>query len=115
MGLETGCVIGPERQRDANEHPTRLDSSHKPLLAAPAYRLRWRIRAGQDAGCVRMVGMTKTPLIERMQKGGAAKAWIKEVESKDSELERLLALKEEYLNVIDSLARQLEDMDDEAE
>ena len=52
--------------------------------------------------------MPKTPLIERMTKGGAAKAWIKEVETKNKRIERLLELKEEYLNVIDLLACEKE-------
>ena len=52
--------------------------------------------------------MSKTPLIERMTKGGAAKTWIKEVETKNKCIERLLELKEEYLNVIDLLACEKE-------
>ena len=52
--------------------------------------------------------MVKTPLIERMTKGGAAKTWIREVESKDRRIKRLLELKEEYLNVIDLLACEKE-------
>ena len=52
--------------------------------------------------------MTKTPLTERMTKGGAAKAWIKEVETKNKRIEELLQLKEEYLNVIDLLACEKE-------
>ena len=52
--------------------------------------------------------MPKTPLTERMAKGGAAKAWIREVETKNKRIERLLELKEAYLNVIDLLACEKE-------
>ena len=55
--------------------------------------------------------MPKTPLIERMQKGGAAKAWIKEVEAKDREIERLEQTKDQYLNTIDLLAREKEELE----
>jgi len=50
----------------------------------------------------------KTPLTERMTKGGAAKTWIAEVEAKDREIERLEETKEEYLNTIDLLAQENE-------
>ena len=52
--------------------------------------------------------MSKTPLTERMTKGGAAKTWIKEVETRNKRIERLLELNEEYLNVIDLLACEKE-------
>ncbi len=59
--------------------------------------------------------MTKTPLIERMTKGGAAKTWIREVESKDRQIKRLLQLKEGYLNIIDLLAREKEQLTKQVE
>ena len=55
--------------------------------------------------------MTKTPLTERMTKGGAAKAWIKEVEAKDREIESLEQTKDQYLNIIDLLAREKEGLE----
>ena len=57
----------------------------------------------------------KTPLIERMTKGGAAKAWIKEVEAKDRELERLEQTKDQYLNTINLLACEKEQLEAELE
>ena len=54
--------------------------------------------------------MAKTPLIERMEKKGAPKSWIREVKTKDDRIERLLEIKETYLNIIDSLARQVEEL-----
>ena len=47
--------------------------------------------------------MTKTPLIERMAKGGAAKTWIKEVDAKNRLLERRKTTIDEYGNYIDQL------------
>ena len=49
--------------------------------------------------------MTKTPLIKRMTKGGAAKTWIREVEAKDRLIERREATIDEYGNYIDQLVR----------
>ena len=53
----------------------------------------------------------KTPLIERMEKKGAPKTWIREVQTKNNRIEQLLELKEEYLNVIDLLAREKEQLE----
>jgi len=53
----------------------------------------------------------KTPLIERMQKGGAAKVWIKEVEAKDRTIELLSQKIDEYLNIIDALASEREQLE----
>jgi len=52
----------------------------------------------------------KTPLIERMQKRHAAKSWIKEVEAKDREIERLEETKDQYLNIINLLACEKEQL-----
>ena len=54
----------------------------------------------------------KTSLIERMKKAKAPKTWIREVQTKDNRIEQLLELKEEYLNVIDLLAREKEQLED---
>jgi len=51
------------------------------------------------------------PLIERMTNGGAAKAWIKEVEAKDREIERLGETKDQYLNIINLLACEKEQLE----
>ena len=51
------------------------------------------------------------PLTERMTKGGAAKSWISEVEAKDREIERLEQTKDQYLNIIDLLAREKEELE----
>lgn len=59
--------------------------------------------------------MPRTTLIERMTKGGAAKTWIREVESKDRRIKRLLELLEEHLNVIDLLAREKEQLTKQVE
>jgi len=53
------------------------------------------------------------PLTERMTKGGAAKTWIKEVEAKDRELERVEQTKDQYLNTIDLLAGEKEQLEAE--
>ena len=53
----------------------------------------------------------KTHLIVRMEKAKAPKTWIKEVQIKDNRIEQLLELKEEYLNVIDLLAREKEQLE----
>ena len=53
----------------------------------------------------------KTPLIERMQKGGAAKAWIKEVEAKDREILDLEQIKVQYLSIINLLDFEKEELD----
>ena len=53
------------------------------------------------------------PLTERMTKGGAAKSWIKEVEAKDREIESLEQTKDQYLNIIDLLAREKEELEAE--
>ena len=55
------------------------------------------------------------PLTERMTKGGAAKAWIKEVEAKDREIESLEQTKDQYLDIIDLLAREKEELEAETE
>ena len=55
--------------------------------------------------------MNKTPLIERMQKGGAAKAWIKEVEAKDREIFDLEQIKVQYLSIINLLAFEKEQLE----
>ena len=54
--------------------------------------------------------MPKASLVERMEKKGAPKAWIREVNTKDDRIERLLEIKETYLNIIDKLAKQVEDL-----
>ena len=53
------------------------------------------------------------PLTERMTKGGAAKSWISEVEAKDREIERLEQTKDQYLNIIDLLACEKEQLAEE--
>ena len=53
----------------------------------------------------------KTPLIERMEKAKAPKTWIREVQTKDNRIERLLEIKETYLNTIDRLAREKEQLE----
>ena len=50
------------------------------------------------------------PLTERMTKGGAAKTWIAEVEAKDRDIERLEQTKDQYLNTIDFLACEKEQL-----
>lgn len=57
--------------------------------------------------------MTKTPLTERMEKAKAPKTWIREVKTKDNRIERLFELLEEYLNIIDLLAREKEQLETE--
>ena len=52
----------------------------------------------------------KTPLIERMEKAKAPKTWIREIKTKDNRIERLLETKETYLNIIDRLAREKEQL-----
>ena len=59
--------------------------------------------------------MTKTTLIERMTKGGAAKTWIKEVEAKDREIFDLEQIRVQYLSVINLLAFEKEQMEAENE
>ena len=53
--------------------------------------------------------MPKKTLIERMEKAKAPKSWIREVKTKDNRIKRLLEIKETYLNIIDRLARQVEE------
>ena len=53
------------------------------------------------------------PLTERMTKGGAAKTWINEVEAKDREIESLEQTKDQYLDIIDLLAREKEEIEEE--
>jgi len=48
-----------------------------------------------------------------MTKGGAAKAWIKEVEAKDREIESLEQTKDQYLDTIDLLACEKEGFEEE--
>ncbi len=50
--------------------------------------------------------MAKTTLIERMEKKGAPKSWIKEVDTKDLIIKQLSLKSGEYLGVIDTLARE---------
>ncbi len=50
----------------------------------------------------------KTPLIERMEKKGAPKAWITEIRALMNEIESLNETKQEYLDVINTLARENE-------
>ena len=57
--------------------------------------------------------MSKTPLTERMTKGGAAKTWIKEVEAKDREIDALSQKIVEHLNIIDNLANEREQLEAE--
>jgi len=52
--------------------------------------------------------MAKTPLLIRMEKYGAPKAWIVEVMQKNAKIDQLLQLNEEYLDIIDTLARENE-------
>ena len=54
--------------------------------------------------------MAKTPLIERMEKNGAPKSWIRDIKTKNDRNKRLLEIKETYLNIIDKLARQVEEL-----
>jgi hypothetical protein len=51
--------------------------------------------------------MPKTPLIERMEKAGAPKTWILEVLKFARELKEAKDKANEYLGVIDELARQV--------
>ena len=53
--------------------------------------------------------MPKTTLIERMEKKGAPKSWIAEVRSLHVTIKGLRRLNNEYLDIIDKLARQVED------
>ena len=53
------------------------------------------------------------PLTERMTKANAPKTWIKEVEAKDREIESLEQTKDQYLNIIDLLAREKEGLEEE--
>ncbi len=52
--------------------------------------------------------MANTPLIERMKKKDAPKAWVNEVRALLRTIEAKDATIEEYLGVIDSLARKVE-------
>ena len=52
--------------------------------------------------------MMKTPLVDRMLKKGAPKAWSIEVELLQGKIDYLTATKEEYVGIIDALARQVE-------
>ncbi len=56
--------------------------------------------------------MPKTPLIERMEKKGAPKSWIAEVRGLHVNIKELLRTVNYYLDIIDNLAREV---DDEAE
>jgi len=53
--------------------------------------------------------MPKTTLIQRMEKKGAPKSWIAEVRSLHVTIKGLRRLNNEYLDIIDKLARQVED------
>ena len=57
--------------------------------------------------------MPKTTLVERMEKKGAPKSWIVEVRGLHSEIKILRNINNEYLDIIDKLARQVEGVDDE--
>ncbi len=50
----------------------------------------------------------KTTLIERMEKKGAPKAWIAAVRNLHAQIKELRRLNENYLEIIDKLARQVE-------
>lgn len=52
--------------------------------------------------------MAKTPLIVRMEKAGAPKTWIAEVKRTERQLKDMTELKNYYVDIIDVLARQLE-------
>lgn len=54
--------------------------------------------------------MPKTTLIERMEKKGTPKSWIAEVRSLHFEIKELRRLNNEYLEIIDKLARQVENL-----
>ena len=53
--------------------------------------------------------MPKTTLIERMEKKGAPKSWIAAVRSLHFKIKELRSLNNEYLDIIDKLARQVEE------
>ena len=53
--------------------------------------------------------MPKTTLIERMEKKSAPKSWIVEVRGLHSEIKILRSINNEYLDIIDKLARQVDD------
>ena len=53
--------------------------------------------------------MTKTTLIQRMKKKGAPKSWIAEVRSLHLKIKELRGLSNEYLDIIDELARRVEE------
>ena len=55
--------------------------------------------------------MPKTTLIERMEKKGVPKSWIAEVRSLHFKIKELRRLNNEYLEIIDKLARQVEEED----
>ena len=55
----------------------------------------------------------KTPLVDRMLKKGAPKAWTIEVELLLREIDDLTATKEEYVGYIDMLALQVEELKEE--
>ena len=56
--------------------------------------------------------MAKTPLIERMEKKGAPKSWIREIVSLYLQIKTLQKTLNEYLDIIDILARQVENIHD---
>ena len=53
--------------------------------------------------------MPKTPLIERMEKKGAPKSWIAEVRGLHVNIKELQNLNNHYLDIIDKLARKVDD------
>jgi len=53
----------------------------------------------------------KTPLVDRMLKKGAPKAWSIEVELLQAKIDYLTATKEEYAGIIDILARRVEKLE----
>jgi len=54
--------------------------------------------------------MSKTTLMERMEKKGAPKSWIAEVRSLHLKIKELRSLNRSYLDIIDKLARQVEEL-----
>lgn len=54
--------------------------------------------------------MPKTTLTERMEKKSAPKSWIAEVRSLHLKIKELRGLNESYLDTIDKLARQVEEL-----
>ena len=53
--------------------------------------------------------MPKTTLIERMEKAGAPKVWVVEVKRLQRELKEVIDVRDMYLDIIDILARRVEE------